>query len=92
MFVYSLDASASGPGDPGKFTLQAGMLAYYEICQQVTSHRWTKVPATSERGPYAHRLNQWVGYDDVNSVKVKAEFVKQEGYGGVHCFLSSLDR
>lgn len=30
----SYGITASGPGDPGEFTRQPGMLAYYEICHR----------------------------------------------------------
>jgi len=48
----------------------------------VTPQRWRNFPATPDRGLYAFLLNQWVGYDDVQAVKNKAEFVKENGYGG----------
>lgn len=30
----------TGPGKPGEFTKQPGMLAYYEICQRIKQHNW----------------------------------------------------
>lgn len=63
-----------GPGEPGEYTKQPGMLAYYEICNRVRSHRWIvnrdNLRAT---GPYAYHGDQWVGYEDVESVKEKVE-------------------
>ena len=42
-----------------------------------------------EEGPYVKRGDQWVGYDDPISAKIKAAYVRFVGLGGVS--LSSLD-
>lgn len=34
-------------------------------------------------GPYAYKGNQWVGYDDLDIVKKKSEYVAQKGLGGL---------
>merc|ERR1711879_964008 len=33
-------------------------------------------------GPYAHKGNQWVGYDDVDMVTRKAQYILDNGLGG----------
>lgn len=33
--------------------------------------------------PYAYRGNQWVGYDDVRSIRLKASFAKKMRLAGV---------
>ena len=67
-------APAQGRGRPGKYTLQSGMLAYHEICANVKQLAWTEVAHTPQRGPFAHKGDQWVGYDDPSMAKVKAEY------------------
>ena len=44
-------------------------------------------------GPYAHSAaeKQWVGYDDVNSIAKKAEYVKIKDYGGAAVWTLDLD-
>ena len=37
---------------------------------------WTEVRDPHHLAPYIYRDRQWVGYDDVESIKVKAEFIK----------------
>ena len=49
---------------------------------------WTEVPNTS---PYAFRGNQWVGYDNVDSVRRKAEYINREGFGGAMIFSIDMD-
>lgn len=35
-----------------------------------------------EQGPYAYKGTQWVGFDTVQSAKVKAEYIKNQNLGG----------
>ncbi|XP_064085061.1 probable chitinase 10 [Macrobrachium nipponense] len=75
-------APASGGGNPGAITDEEGYLGYLEICQYIKSG-WTVVKDSSgARGPYAYSGNQWVGYDDVDMVRIKAQYVRSEGLGG----------
>ena len=56
---------------------------YNEICVNIASQGWTKVSDTSgNMGPYAYKGNQWVGYDDVDMVTRKAQYILDEGLGG----------
>ncbi|XP_004392846.1 PREDICTED: chitotriosidase-1 isoform X3 [Odobenus rosmarus divergens] len=61
-------APATGPGTPGPFTKQGGLLAYYEVCswKGAIEHR-----IKDQKVPYAFQGNQWVGFDDVESFKTK---------------------
>lgn len=68
----SVGADAGGPGEPGEYTKQPGMLAYYEICHRVKNQRWiVKRDNSGRMGPYAYNRNQWVSYEDPDSIKVK---------------------
>ena len=59
-------------GQPGKFTRQAGFLAYYEICHAIKKDNWTVVEDTEGRmGPYAFKERQWVSYDDKEMIRYK---------------------
>ncbi|XP_041978795.1 mucin-5AC [Aricia agestis] len=45
---------------------------------------WTVIhPNPAAMGPVAYRGNQWVGYDDIDIVRKKAEYVAQNGLGGI---------
>ena len=54
---------------------------------------WTKVDGNNNHGPYAHsaKEKQWVGYDDINSIAKKAEYVKIKDYGGAAVWTLDLD-
>uniref|UniRef100_A0A8C4QL43 chitinase n=1 Tax=Eptatretus burgeri TaxID=7764 RepID=A0A8C4QL43_EPTBU len=76
-----LGAPAYGAGRRGPITGQDGLLAYYEICQYL-SNGWTRVRIDGEKSPYAYSGNQWVGYDDQESVTEKACWIKNQNLGG----------
>ena len=87
-----LDSPSLGRGEPGQFTRAGGFLAYYEICQKIQEDGWTKVSDSQEhRGPYAFSGDQWVGYDDLEMVGRKAEYIKEKQYGGAMVWALDLD-
>jgi chitinase len=58
-------------GAAGLYTGEAGFLAYYEICTRVQHQNWTKVFDDEEKSNYAYKGQEWVGYDDINSIGFK---------------------
>lgn len=44
-------------------------------------------PNKKAMGPVAYKGNQWVGYDDIDIVKRKAEYVAENGLGGRQIFV-----
>jgi len=81
---YQIDSPATGPGDEGVDTKEAGYLAYYEICNKILDGGWDlETPYPGVMGPYAHKGNQWVGFDDVDMVVEKAFYVADEELGGI---------
>ena len=78
-----IGSSASGPGNAGTYSEESGLLLYNEICVNVASNGWTKVTdSTGSHGPYAYKGNQWVGYDDIDTVAKKAQYIIDNGLGG----------
>lgn len=46
----------------------------FQICAYLATGDWKVVhPNKSAMGPYAYRGNQWIGYDDAESVKLKVK-------------------
>lgn len=63
-------SSIMGPGKEGFYTHTSGMLAYFEICDKILNEGWTK--HVDEAGsPYIVNGDQWVGFDDVDSLTKK---------------------
>ncbi|XP_077190703.1 chitotriosidase-1-like [Paroedura picta] len=83
------NAPASGPGTPGTFTRQAGFLAYYEIC--VFKQGATTKVIPEQKVPYSFKGNQWVGYDDVDSIKNKVTYLKGNNLAGGMVWAMDLD-
>ena len=42
-------------------------------------------------GPYAYRDNQWVGYDDVDSIRRKSQYIRDMNLGGGMVWALDLD-
>ncbi|XP_076244080.1 putative chitinase 10 [Calliopsis andreniformis] len=86
------NVEASGPGRPGEFTKSAGVLAYYEICDNVKNKGWLAGKSSKNLvGPYATKGDQWVSYDDVSSVMQKAELISDLNLGGAMMWSLDLD-
>lgn len=56
-----------------------------QICEKLAteSGRWRIVRHEAHKVPYMYRDNMWVGYDDEASLRLKAEYARRFGLGGV---------
>ncbi|XP_038138573.1 acidic mammalian chitinase-like [Cyprinodon tularosa] len=82
-------APASGPGSAGPYTKEAGIMSYYEVCaflNGATTH-WIE----EQKVPYAVKGNEWVGFDNKQSFEIKAQYVKDNKYGGAFVWSLALD-
>ncbi|CAM1321818.1 CHIA (predicted) [Pycnogonum litorale] len=78
-----------GGGFPGAYTQTRGLLSYYEICTSIYKGRLNRSFDFEGMSPYAHKDDQWIAYEDADSISLKATVVRNQGYGGV--FVSSVD-
>ena len=51
-----------------KYTELDGFLSYYEICEKL-KEGW--IYSQKENLPYAYSKNEWISYEDVESMKLK---------------------
>lgn len=84
-------AKTTGKGNAGPYTREAGYIGYYEVCDMVKNKGYTRKYDSVGEAPYAFKGNQWIGYDDPQSLKAKADFAKEKGYGGVMVWTINLD-
>jgi chitinase len=73
-------APITGPGPAGPYTRQQGMLGYNEVC--VNKNQWRRVWDDQQKAPYAINGNQWLSYDDVESIGLKVDYANNKGLGG----------
>lgn len=52
---------------------------------------WTREFDNEGQCPYIYYRDQWIGYDDPESIKHKVNFLLEEGYGGVFVFNNDMD-
>jgi hypothetical protein len=58
-----------------KFTKEAGILSYYEICDKLKSENYTRVWNTEQIVPYLHNSEEWIGYEDKESLIAKVNIL-----------------
>jgi chitinase len=79
-----------GPGQPGEYTRSPGTLAYYEICRRL-QQGWARAFDSEQKSNYAYSDDQWVGYDDENSVGIKAAYAKTMKLAGTFVWTLAMD-
>ncbi len=88
----SFGSKTIGDGIPGEATREKGFLSYgFEICKYVQKEKWTRGWSKSQRVPYAFKSNQWVGYDDENSINIKVDYIVDHCLGGAMVWSIDLD-
>lgn len=75
----------------GPYVRSHEVIGYYEICPHVKSGAWHREFDDEAKCPYAYHDDQWIGYEDEESVAHKMDFIIREGYRGVMVFNNDLD-
>jgi len=76
-----LKSPAAGPGAAGEMSGEPGLLSYVEICLRLKK-QWTRSFDSEGVVPFAFNGNQWVGYEDAESIGAKRKLIEEKGYGG----------
>ncbi|CAN7940857.1 unnamed protein product, partial [Ixodes hexagonus] len=75
----------------GAFLRSDHIQAYLEICLNLKSGPWTRYFDAEGQCPYATNGEDWVGYEDKQSIGQKVDFVRREGYAGFMVFSCDMD-
>ncbi|XP_055611238.1 endochitinase-like [Uranotaenia lowii] len=79
-----------GAGTSGEFTQYKGFMAYYEVCQRILAG-WKVRRGPEGTVPYITANDQWIGYDDVESLREKVDLVRSKQLGGVMVYALDMD-
>uniref|UniRef100_A0A0B6ZKM5 Uncharacterized protein n=2 Tax=Arion vulgaris TaxID=1028688 RepID=A0A0B6ZKM5_9EUPU len=85
-----LKAPATGPGHAGKYTQEAGFIAYYEVCNMI-QQGGKVVWLEDQKVPYLVLNDQWVGYENTQSLELKVQYIKDNGFAGAMIWDMDLD-
>jgi hypothetical protein len=56
-------------------------LSYYEICDNL-NNGWKSEWSTEHQSPFAYNNEEWVGYDNVDSMNIKAKYIVDNNLAG----------
>ncbi|KAM4805511.1 acidic mammalian chitinase-like [Urocitellus parryii] len=87
---HGIGAPTSGAGPAGPYTRDVGLMSYYEICTFLKNGATQEWDAPQEV-PYAYQGNDWIGYDNIKSFNIKAQWLKQNKFGGAMVWAIDLD-
>ncbi|XP_063991985.1 acidic mammalian chitinase-like [Diachasmimorpha longicaudata] len=88
---HDVGAPTSGVGQPGPYTQTPGTLAYNEFCEQINAGQWTVEFDQQAKAPYAYKGDQWIGYENIQSAKDKANFIRNSELGGAMIWTIDFD-
>ncbi|XP_045455031.1 chitinase-3-like protein 1 [Melitaea cinxia] len=82
-------APSDGPGISGPYTATRGMIGYNELCMKFRRESWKIKYDNSAKVPYAVQGNNWISYDDAQSLTAKVKYALQLNISGI--MLWSID-
>lgn len=85
-----MNAPTSGGGKAGEYTRESGFLAFYEICEMLkngATYKWDE----EQKVPYLLDGDQWVGFDDERSIRIKTKWLLENDYAGAMVWTVDMD-
>ena len=89
--MNGMNAPSTDAGQSGPYTQAPGFLSYYEICNLMTNDGWTKEWNDEQKIPYAFKDDQWVGFDDPESIRLKCDYAVKRKLAGAMIWSLDLD-
>lgn len=84
-------ALTKGAGLQGMYTGSQGFLSYYEICELIKKQKWFSEYDQEQQVPFAYKDDQWVGYDNQESIEKKCYFIVKQRLAGAMIWSLDLD-
>jgi len=88
---HGFGALATGASPKSRGTQESGMMSYREIQGKIDNNELVEVWDEERQIPYAHGGGTWIGFDNVRSLQVKCDFVKQHQLLGAMVWAMDLD-
>ena len=89
--LTAINAPSKSAGESGPYTQAPGFLSYFEICNLMKNEGWSKEWNDEQKIPYAYKDDQWVGFDDPESIKLKCEYAVKRKLAGAMIWSLDLD-
>jgi len=83
--------STNKPGNPGPYTQTGGYLGYNVICEALVTGQLKEHWNDKQKTAYAFKGYQWVGYDNTEAIKIKAQYITNNGLGGAMVWAIDTD-
>uniref|UniRef100_A0A1A9V627 chitinase n=1 Tax=Glossina austeni TaxID=7395 RepID=A0A1A9V627_GLOAU len=82
---HNVGAPHTGRGIPGSYSREPGVIGYNELCElfQKEPDQWHLDWDEQQMVPYAYHDNQWVGYENEESIALKADYIMAEDLAGI---------
>lgn len=88
---FNIGDPVAGVGKAGPYLREPGSLGFNEICEELSTGKWTVHQLTENAISYAYKDKQWVSYDDPTSIGLKADYVLQENLRGLMLYAIDTD-
>ncbi|CAH0549109.1 unnamed protein product [Brassicogethes aeneus] len=83
-----LYAPARGYGKLGS----KGFIDFSQVCTFLALNHITPVFDLETKSPYASKYTEWISFDDAQSLSYKAEFIRDNHFGGAMVYSLNTDR
>lgn len=82
-----LYAAASGYGRLGN----NGFADFSQVCTFLTTNQISPIFDMDTKSPYAYKNFEWISFDDDQSLSYKAEFIRDNKFGGAMVYSMNMD-
>ncbi|XP_050100084.1 acidic mammalian chitinase-like [Anopheles aquasalis] len=87
---HGLRAASCQPGYAAPCSKEPGIITYYEACKNL-QNGWTRAWDHTQKVPYAYCGDQWMSYDDSESIADKCKYAVNQNLGGVMMWTIDMD-
>lgn len=87
----TLNCPFSGPSDPGKCTNFPGVMSLREIDQVIEERKLTPTLLPESMMKQITWADQWIGYDDADTIKLKKAWADGQCFGGTMAWSIDFD-